>query len=127
VFWAAKEVEESLLRHETGRMVAWCYENKSKLRKIRSTLELEIRVQEFVELVRSGKRGDAVKHARKYLADSEPEHIAAVKKCMGLLAFPVSTSKWESYSDLYVILQFETVLNVHQLDFSQLWPLMSSC
>lgn len=34
-----------------------------------------------------------MKHARKYLADSEPEHIAAVKKCMGLLAFPISTSK----------------------------------
>lgn len=68
VFLAAKDVEESLQRHETGRMVAWCYENKSKLRKIKSTLELEIRVQEFVELVRIGKRGEAVKHARKYLA-----------------------------------------------------------
>lgn len=94
VFWAAKEVEESLKRHETGRMVAWCYENKSKLRKIHSTLELEIRVQEFVELVRQGKRFDAVKHARKYLAESDdPEHMQAVKKCMGLLAFPAVSSK----------------------------------
>jgi len=73
-------------------MVAWCYENKSRLRKIRSTLELEIRTQEFVELVRCGRRGDAVKHARRYLAAAEPEHIAAVKKCMGLLAFPLNTS-----------------------------------
>jgi len=71
-------------------MVGWCYENKSKLRKIHSTLELEIRVQEFVELVRKGRRVDAVKHARKYLADSQEEHhMEAVKKCMGLLAFPV--------------------------------------
>lgn len=75
-------------------MVAWCYENKSKLRKIHSTLELEIRVQEFVELVRQGKRFDAVKHARKYLSEADdPEHIQAVKKCMGLLAFPAVSSK----------------------------------
>ncbi len=79
-------------------MVQWCYENKSKLRKIRSTLELEIRVQEFIELVRKGRRNEAVKHARKYLADSEgEEYISAVKKCMGLLAFPVSTSKFENF------------------------------
>ncbi|CAL8143230.1 unnamed protein product [Orchesella dallaii] len=101
VFWAAKEVEESLKRHETGRMVQWCYENKSKLRKIRSTLELEIRVQEFIELVRHGRRNEAVKHARKYLADSEgEEYISAVKKCMGLLAFPVSTSL-SPYAELF--------------------------
>lgn len=75
-------------------MVQWCYENKSKLRKIRSTLELEIRVQEFIELVRTGRRTEAVRHARKYIADSgADENIAAVKKCMGLLAFPVNTSK----------------------------------
>ena len=86
------EVVESLRRHETARMVAWCYENKSKLRKIRSNLELEIRVQEFVELVRTGKRFEAVKHARKYLADTEGEdQMNAVKRCMGLLAFPVTT------------------------------------
>lgn len=90
---AAKEVEESLKHHETQRMVVWCYENKSKLRKIHSTLELETRVQEFVELVRKGKRLEAVKHARKYLADTQDaNHLAAVKKCMGLLAFPIAST-----------------------------------
>lgn len=88
-------MEESLRRHETSRMVQWCYENKSKLRKIKSTLELEIRVQEFIELARNRRRTDAVKHARKYLADSDSEeNMAAVKKCMGLLAYPLRTSKF---------------------------------
>jgi len=93
IFWSAKEVEESLKRHETNRVVSWCYENKSKLRKIQSTLELEIRIQEFVELVRTERRAEAVRHARKYLADSQcEENAVAIKKCMGLLAFPTSTS-----------------------------------
>ncbi|XP_021951098.1 E3 ubiquitin-protein transferase MAEA [Folsomia candida] len=125
VFWAAKEVEESLQRHETGRMVAWCYENKSKLRKIKSTLELEIRVQEFVELVRSGKRGDAVKHARKYLADSEPEHIAAVKKCMGLLAFPISTTL-TPYAELLSPDRWKHLVTHFRQEHARLYQLSSS-
>ncbi|CAG7681241.1 unnamed protein product [Allacma fusca] len=115
LFWAAKEVEESLKRHETGRMVAWCYENKSKLRKIRSSLELEVRVQEFVELVRCGKRFEAVRHARKYLADTEGhDQMSAIMKCMGLLAYPADTAI-QPYSELlsndrwqYLIGQFRT-------------------
>ena len=33
LFLTSREVEESLLRHETGPCLAWCYDNKSKLRK----------------------------------------------------------------------------------------------
>jgi len=123
VFWAAKEVEESLKRYETNRMVAWCYENKSKLRKIRSVLELEIRVQEFVELVRSGRRGDAVKHARKYLADSEgPEHITAVKKCMGLLAFPTNTNL-TPYADLLSPDRWQHLISYFRQEHARLYQL----
>jgi macrophage erythroblast attacher len=129
VFWAAKEVEESLKRHETNRMVAWCYENKSKLRKIHSTLELEIRVQEFVELVRQGKRFDAVKHARKYLAETEdPEHIQAVKKCMGLLAFPaVSTGKAiHPYYDLLSDDRWANLVGHFRAEHARLYQLPST-
>jgi len=124
VFWAAKEVEESLRRHETNRMVAWCYENKSKLRKLRSTLELEIRVQEFVELVRKGRRFEAVKHARKYLAESEDsEHIVAVKKCMGLLAFPISVSAIHPYYELLSEERWENLISHFRAEHARLYQL----
>ncbi|XP_041368384.1 E3 ubiquitin-protein transferase MAEA-like [Gigantopelta aegis] len=93
LFLTSKEVEESLIRHETGPCLNWCYENKSKLRKMRSTLEFKVRRQEFIELVRNNQRLEAVKHARKYLSSVDDCHIQEVQKVMGLLAFPKITEK----------------------------------
>lgn len=57
----SREVENSLTKRETSKCLAWCHDNRSKLRKLKSTLEFNIRVQEFVELVRSDRRMDAVR------------------------------------------------------------------
>jgi len=57
----SKEVEHSLANHETSKCLAWCHDNRSKLRKLRSTMEFNLRIQEFVELVRQDKRLDAVR------------------------------------------------------------------
>ena len=35
LFLVSRKVEESLLRREIGPCLAWCYENKSKLRKFK--------------------------------------------------------------------------------------------
>lgn len=57
----SKEVEQSLANHETTKCLAWCHDNRSKLRKLRSTMEFNLRIQEFIELVRQDKRLDAVR------------------------------------------------------------------
>lgn len=57
----SKEVEQSLANHETSKCLAWCHDNRSKLRKLGSTMEFNLRIQEFIELVRQDKRLDAVK------------------------------------------------------------------
>ncbi|XP_046361076.1 E3 ubiquitin-protein transferase MAEA-like [Haliotis cracherodii] len=123
LFLTSKEVEESLMRHETGPCLAWCYDNKSKLRKMKSTLEFKVRRQEFIELVRSDKRLEAVKHARKYLSGVEDDQIPAVQKVMALLAFPSDTqiapykelldvSRWQE-----LVQQFrEENFKLHQLN-----------
>lgn len=54
IFIAAKEIEESLHRRETAQCLAWCHENRSKLKRLRSTLEFRLRQQEFIELVKNG-------------------------------------------------------------------------
>lgn len=61
LFMISKEVEQSLANHETTKCLAWCHDNRSKLRKLRSTMEFNLRIQEFIELVRQDKRFDAVK------------------------------------------------------------------
>lgn len=66
-----RDVEQALLRHDTTKCLAWCHENRSRLRKIKSQLEFEVRTQDFVELVRARRCADAIKYARKYLCAKE--------------------------------------------------------
>lgn len=61
VFLVSREVENSLAEHETSKCLAWCHDNKSKLRKLKSSMEFNIRIQEFVELIRADRRIDAVR------------------------------------------------------------------
>ncbi|ELU07028.1 hypothetical protein CAPTEDRAFT_123183 [Capitella teleta] len=91
LFLVAKEVEDTLAKGDTSKCLAWFHDNKSKLRKMQSTLEFNLREQEFIELVRANRRLDAVKHARKYFVDLNDNQLCGVQKAMGLLAYPVNT------------------------------------
>lgn len=53
-----------------GPTLAWCSENKAALRKIRSTLEFDLRFQEFIELTRARtpqSLQEAIAYSRRYL------------------------------------------------------------
>lgn len=99
VFLTAKEVEESLSKGDISKCLAWCHDNKSKLRKMKSTLEFQVRLQEFLELVKTGNKLEAVKHAKKFLSTDDSSHLGLVQQGMGLLAFPLSTVI-QPYKDL---------------------------
>lgn len=96
IFQTTREVEEDLAQHRTGKCIAWCNDNKSKLRKINSTIEFQLRVQEFVELIRAERRLDAVKHARKYFPAFESDQLKEIRQVMALLAFPVNTGEFNN-------------------------------
>lgn len=93
VFLVSREVEKSLAARETAKCLAWCHDNRSKLRKLQSSMEFNLRIQEFVELVRSDRRMDAVRHARKYFSTYEEDmrRLQDIQHCMALLAFPANT------------------------------------
>ncbi|WAR22448.1 MAEA-like protein [Mya arenaria] len=102
LFMNSKAVEESLINHETAPCLAWCYENKSKLRKLKSSLEFKLRQQEFIEMIRSNCRLDAVRHARKYFSSQlDEQQLAETQIVMGLLAFSPDTNI-PSYKDLLI-------------------------
>ena len=89
VFEECGRIEHSLHSGRTQECLAWCSENKQALKKINSKLELELRLQQCIELARSGKQVDAIFHARKFLAsDQDP---AFGLKAAGLLAHPADT------------------------------------
>uniref|UniRef100_A0A8C5HLE6 E3 ubiquitin-protein transferase MAEA n=1 Tax=Gouania willdenowi TaxID=441366 RepID=A0A8C5HLE6_GOUWI len=127
MFLTAKEVEESLERQETATCLAWCHDNKSRLRQKNkqncskenklhivisssfcfsrllpefcSCLEFSLRIQEFIELIRQNKRMDAVRHARKHFSQAEGGQLDEVRQVMGMLAFP-SDTHISPYKDL---------------------------
>jgi len=99
VFMVSREVETSLQQKNTSRCLTWCHDNKSKLRKMHSNLEFNLRIQEFIQLIKEDKRLDAVKHARKYFSTYENGQLQDVQRCMALLAFPIDTDL-RPYSEL---------------------------
>ena len=100
LFLASRQVEESLLRKETASCLSWCYDNKSKLRKIKSSLEFNLRQQEFIEAIRRNQRMEAIKHARKHFSSLENSQQKDLQHVMGLLAFKPDTQK-EPYKSLF--------------------------
>eukprot|EP01102_Stenamoeba_stenopodia_P008643 TRINITY_DN2511_c0_g1_i1.p1 TRINITY_DN2511_c0_g1~~TRINITY_DN2511_c0_g1_i1.p1 ORF type:complete len:546 (-),score=131.93 TRINITY_DN2511_c0_g1_i1:220-1857(-) len=88
-FLKGKIVEEGLKNKDCTEALRWCFENRYKLRKIKSTLELNLRIQEFIEYVRQGDLKTAISYARKHLANAATSNadIAKIQRAMGTLAF----------------------------------------
>ncbi|XP_013165330.1 PREDICTED: macrophage erythroblast attacher [Papilio xuthus] len=91
IYQAAAEVERELSARRTARCLQWCADNKSKLRKLNSIMEFNIRIQEFIELVREERRLEAVRYAKKHFSTYEEGQLRDIQHCMGMLAFPKDT------------------------------------
>ena len=92
VFEECGKIEKSLREGRTQECLAWCNENKQALKKINSNLELELRLQQFIELARSGdmpKLMEAIVHARRHLAHDQQTDFGL--KAGGLLAHRADT------------------------------------
>lgn len=100
----------------------WCIDNKSKLRKINSDIEFKLRVQEFIELIRSDQRLMAVKHAQKYFPAFEHDQLNEIKKCMALLAFPIDT-ELAPYKDMFNIKRWDDLLVNFRLENYRLFQI----
>ncbi|XP_013142487.1 PREDICTED: macrophage erythroblast attacher [Papilio polytes] len=94
IYQAAAQVERELAARRTARGLQWCADNKSKLRKINSTMEFNIRIQEFIELVRAERRLEAVRYAKKHFSSYEEGQLRDIQHCMGMLAFPSDTGNY---------------------------------
>ncbi|RWS17478.1 macrophage erythroblast attacher-like protein [Dinothrombium tinctorium] len=127
LFLVSRQVEESLSRKETACCLNWCHDNKSKLRKMKSSLEFNIRQQEFIELLRNNQRLEAVRHARKYfsnLDDKSEEQQKDLQHVMGLLAFQPDT-EIEPYKSLFDESRWKSLINQFRQENFKLFQLSS--
>ncbi|OJJ55311.1 hypothetical protein ASPSYDRAFT_61008 [Aspergillus sydowii CBS 593.65] len=103
VFVQCQRIAESLRHRETKDALQWCNENKAALKKSQYNLEFELRLQQYIEMIRTRDRTkfvDAMAHARKYLAPYDETQSAEIHRAAGLLAFPPGT-KAEPYKSMY--------------------------
>jgi len=100
VFLSSRRVIEALQRGECAEALKWCSENRRRLAKIGSSLEFRLRIQEFVELQRSGKRMEAIAYARKNIVPIGTEYFDELKQAVALLAFE-STTLCEPYASIF--------------------------
>jgi hypothetical protein len=87
VFLAAKRVLEGLQQGDCSRGLAWCGENRSKLKRINSSLEFSLRLQEFIELLRVQKVTEAIVYAQKNFASWADVHMKEIQQAMTTIAF----------------------------------------
>ncbi|XP_066253287.1 E3 ubiquitin-protein transferase MAEA [Euwallacea similis] len=124
IFLNSREVETSLASHETQKCLLWCHDNKSKLRKLKSTMEFNLRVQEFVELIRKDRRMEAIKHARKHFSSFEEEHLPTIQKVMALLVFSVEVTI-APYAALFDISRWDDLIEQFRQENYRLFQLSS--
>uniref|UniRef100_A0A915KX91 Macrophage erythroblast attacher n=1 Tax=Romanomermis culicivorax TaxID=13658 RepID=A0A915KX91_ROMCU len=129
MFIKAREVEQTLINGDTSKWSEWSSDNKSKLRRMKSALELKIRRQEFVELIRKGDRLGAVKFARKYFATMDPNMWPSLTPTMGLLAVNEIDTKIEKYramfaEDRWKVLVDEFSYKTKASDYGEIVPIL---
>ena len=115
--------EKSLRQGKTQECLAWCGENKQALKKISSNLELELRLQQFIELSRSGeihKLEEGIMHARKHLAIDPTGEFAL--RAGGLLAFGPETFL-EPYRSLFSHERYDILAALFMQTHHQLFSL----
>ncbi|KAI5849453.1 CTLH/CRA C-terminal to lish motif domain-containing protein [Morchella snyderi] len=116
VFIQCSRIEASLRDGSVAECLAWCGENKSSLKKINSTLEFELRMQQFIELVRDRRHREATAYSKKFLAPQGEKHLDDIMKAAALLAF-MPTTKCQPYMDMYSFKRWDflatTFVNTH--------------
>ena len=87
IFREADRVLEGLKNHDCSEALAWCNDNKSKLKKIRSKLEFRLHLQVFIEHVRRSELMEAISYAKMHLAPLASQNMEAFQHAIATLAF----------------------------------------
>lgn len=87
LFEGSRQVEIGLRQHSCTAALEWCRANRARLVKLKSTLEFKIRLQEFVETLRSGDRHKAIAYAQTHFPQYAERHMPNIQVAMTLIVF----------------------------------------
>ncbi|KAK9451200.1 CTLH/CRA C-terminal to lish motif domain-containing protein [Limtongia smithiae] len=87
-----KRIEERLRDGSTAECLTWCQENRTHLKKVKSSLEFEVRLQQYIEYARDGNTHAAISYYKKHLVPMTDEHLDSILRASGMLIYPASIS-----------------------------------
>jgi len=87
IYKEAQAVIAGLAEHSCKAGLAWCALNSSKLKKSKSVFEFNLRLQEYIELVREDKEAEAIKYAQSFFPPFAEACLDDISFAMGLVIF----------------------------------------
>ncbi|KAG6728496.1 hypothetical protein I3842_02G175900 [Carya illinoinensis] len=120
VFQEAKKVINALQNKKLAPALDWYADNKSRLKKSKSKFEFQLRLQEFIELVRVENKLGAITYARKYLAPWGAIHMKELQRVMATLAFR-SNTECATYKVLFEPKQWDFLAEQFKQEFCKLY------
>jgi hypothetical protein len=110
-FEKAEKIKSDLLKHDLSSSIEWCSIHKSKLKKLKSVLEFQLKLQKFIGFIQVQNNFGAILYSQSNFPEY-PEHQETIQKAMMLLItqsrpeFPeyqemLSESRWEFLADLF--------------------------
>ncbi|KAH9933054.1 CTLH/CRA C-terminal to lish motif domain-containing protein [Fomitopsis serialis] len=124
LFSDIRRIEDALKQRSCTEALTWCSENKSALRKVKNTLEFDLRLQEYIELARVGKNLEAIAYSKKHLLPWQESHLPQIRQASALLCFPPSTT-CSPYKRLYDLSRWNTLIQSFRLAIYNLSTLSS--
>ncbi|GAB9466842.1 Macrophage erythroblast attacher [Globisporangium polare] len=116
-----------LQAHDTSSALAWCAQNASRLRRLQSRLEFRLRLQEFIEFVRSHKQLEAIQYAQMFLTplamqredkDVQRADLEEIEVAMGTLAFKLPEQSGQAhYAKLFAANRWSQLVDDFQKTF----------
>lgn len=85
------KIELDLLNHSCHSALGWCNDNKLNLRKLNIQFEFDLRLQQYIELIRQGNIQQAISYLRIHLIQHFSTHSKQIQQAVALLAFPESS------------------------------------
>mmetsp|Transcript_21852 Transcript_21852/g.32562 ORF Transcript_21852/g.32562 Transcript_21852/m.32562 type:complete len:406 (-) Transcript_21852:139-1356(-) len=101
VFHSAQKVIQGLRNHNCKPALTWCGANRSRLRRSQSSLELDLHIQQFVELLRKNEVNEAISYARSHLSKAQGTCLETLFHAMGAIAFFPRSEKCGEFPQRY--------------------------
>ena len=120
LFRKSKEIIHYLENKDVALALEWCDIHKSKLKKLGSCLEFQLKLQKFLELVKKEDLTAAINYAKCqfYLF---PEHQNLIRKAMMLLA--VHKNPFSNYSELLSENRWSELISLFQSEMLKVYNL----